>query len=110
MATYFLILAWKIPWTQASGGLQSMGLQRVRHNGVTEHAHIIQSVFQIKQIITTQGIRNIFVIYYIAMKEKNNWKHRKPDVLCILGLIKIYNLKHVHRYKRFSQIFCYFDF
>ena len=25
-------LAWKIPWTEEPGGLQSMGLQRVRHN------------------------------------------------------------------------------
>ena len=26
------ILAWRIPWTEDPGGLQSMGLQRVRHN------------------------------------------------------------------------------
>ena len=26
------ILAWKIPWTEELGGLQSMGLQRVRHD------------------------------------------------------------------------------
>ena len=26
------ILAWKIPWREEPGGLQSMGLQRVRHN------------------------------------------------------------------------------
>ena len=26
------ILAWKIPWTDEPGGLQSMGSQRVRHN------------------------------------------------------------------------------
>ena len=26
------ILAWKIPWTEEPGGLQSMGLQRVRCN------------------------------------------------------------------------------
>ena len=26
------ILAWKIPWTEESGGLQSMGSQRVRHD------------------------------------------------------------------------------
>ena len=26
------ILAWKISWTEKPGGLQSMGLQRVRHN------------------------------------------------------------------------------
>ena len=32
MATCFSILAWKIPWTEESGGLQFMGLQRVRHN------------------------------------------------------------------------------
>ena len=27
MATHFSILAWKIPWTEQSGGLQSMGSQ-----------------------------------------------------------------------------------
>ena len=32
MATHSSVLAWKIPWTEESGGLQSMGLQRVRHN------------------------------------------------------------------------------
>ena len=29
MATPSSILAWKIPWTEEPGGLQSMGLQRV---------------------------------------------------------------------------------
>ena len=32
MATHSSILAWKIPWTEEPGELQSMGLQRVRHN------------------------------------------------------------------------------
>ena len=32
MATHSSILAWKIPWTEEPGRLQSMGLQRVRHN------------------------------------------------------------------------------
>ena len=27
MRTYYGILAWKIPWTEEPGGLQSMGLQ-----------------------------------------------------------------------------------
>ena len=31
MATYSSILARKIPWTEEPGGLQSMGLPRVRH-------------------------------------------------------------------------------
>ena len=32
MATYSIILAWKIPWSEEPGGLQSMGSQRVGHN------------------------------------------------------------------------------
>ena len=36
MATHSSILAWRIPWTEETGGLQSMGLQRVRHNWETK--------------------------------------------------------------------------
>ena len=36
MATYSSILVWEIPWTEKSGRLQSMGLQRVRHDLVTK--------------------------------------------------------------------------
>ena len=32
MATHSSILAWKIPWTEEPGRLQSMGSQRVRHD------------------------------------------------------------------------------
>ena len=32
MATHSSILAWLIPWTEEPGGLQSMGLQRDRHD------------------------------------------------------------------------------
>ena len=32
MATHSNIFAWKIPWTEEPSGLQSTGLQRVRHN------------------------------------------------------------------------------
>ena len=32
MAPHFSTLAWKIPWTEEPGGLQSMGLHRVGHN------------------------------------------------------------------------------
>ena len=38
MATHSSIIAWKIPWTEETGGLQSMGSQRVRHNWETDHA------------------------------------------------------------------------
>ena len=32
MATHSSILAWRIPWTEEPGGLQSTGSQRVAHN------------------------------------------------------------------------------
>ena len=32
MATHSRILAWRIPWTEQPGGLQSTGSQRVRHD------------------------------------------------------------------------------
>ena len=32
MATHSRILAWKMPWTEEPGRLQSMGSQRVRHD------------------------------------------------------------------------------
>ena len=32
MATHSSTLAWKIPWTEEPGRIQSMGLQRVGHN------------------------------------------------------------------------------
>ena len=36
MATHSSILAWRIPWTEEPGGLQSMGSQRVGHDYVTK--------------------------------------------------------------------------
>ena len=32
MVTHSSILAWRVPWAEGSGGLQSRGSQRVRHN------------------------------------------------------------------------------
>ena len=40
MVTQSSILAWRIPWIEEPGGLQSMGSQRVRHNWATNtHTH-----------------------------------------------------------------------
>ena len=36
MATHSSILAWKVPWTEEPGGLQSMESQRVKHDLVTK--------------------------------------------------------------------------
>ena len=53
MATHSSILAWKIPWTEEPGGLQSMGSQRAGHDWATKQLleigagwlNLLQSVF-----------------------------------------------------------------
>ena len=39
MATYSSILAWRIPWTEEPGRLQSTGSQRVGHDWATSLTH-----------------------------------------------------------------------
>ena len=36
MASHSSVLAWRIPWTEERGGLQSLGIAKVGHNLATE--------------------------------------------------------------------------
>ena len=49
MATHSRILAWKIPWTEEPGRLQSMGSQRVRHDVETKQQQHLLQLKDIKQ-------------------------------------------------------------
>ena len=40
-ATHSSVLAWRIPWTEEPGGPQSVGLQRVGDDWVTEHTRVV---------------------------------------------------------------------
>ena len=40
MATHSSILAWRIPWTEEPGGLQSTGSQELDTTEATQHAHM----------------------------------------------------------------------
>ena len=57
MATHSSILAWRIPWIEKPGGLQSLGSQRVRH----DLGH------------TNKAIMNILVHVSMLMFLKNNF-------------------------------------
>ena len=48
MATHSSILAWRIPWIEEPGELQSMGLQRVGYDWVT-NAFILFYLFILKR-------------------------------------------------------------
>ena len=51
VATHSSIPAWKIPWTEEPGGLQSMGSRRVRHNWMTKH--MLNGMFQASVVFST---------------------------------------------------------
>ena len=55
MATHFSILVWRIPWTEETGGIQSMGLQRAGHK------------------ITVRESNNVLI--FLMMAEVNFFKH-----------------------------------
>ena len=64
MATHSSILAWKIPWTEKPGGLQSMGLQKAGHNWAT---NTFISIF----LTLTCGNTFIDVSTYLKLKQTN---------------------------------------
>ena len=45
MATHSSILAWRIPWTDEPGGLQSVGSQGVRHDWATKQNNKLKEVW-----------------------------------------------------------------
>ena len=59
MATHSSILAWRIPWTEEPGGLQSVGSQRVRHNWINlacMHIAVLASV-QFSHSVVSDSLR-----------------------------------------------------
>ena len=62
-ATHSRILAWKIPWTEEFGRLQSKGSQRVRHVFATDHTWMHSHFYQKKLFFYFYFI--LFLFYFI---------------------------------------------
>ena len=62
MATHFSSLAWKIPWTEEPGRLQSMEPQRVRHDWAHTHVHM--------HVNMLQWLTECFKIFYSHLSAK----------------------------------------
>ena len=71
MATHSSILAWEISWTKKPGGLQSMGLQRVRHDSATKQ-HKIENVNYINtsQITLTMCLVHISKLLWVWVESR----------------------------------------
>ena len=61
MATHSSILAWRIPWTEEPCVLQSMGLQRIRHDWATEQQFLVIS------IVLGSMLRIFHVLIYVII-------------------------------------------
>ena len=60
MATHSSILAWRIPWTEEPGGLESMGSQRIWHDWIRKH--VCRSVASLSSFLFHRGISCLQVI------------------------------------------------
>ena len=70
MATHSSILAWKIPWTEDPGRLQSMGSQRVGHDWATS-LHFSKTrgfqFFHSHQCLSLSVLKHVFSILTISL-------------------------------------------
>ena len=80
MATHFSIFAWRIPWTEEPGGLQSLGSQRVRRDWVTNSNQLTNTYcsycsycsWQNNRILNEELPRSVGVQYATGDQWKNN--------------------------------------
>ena len=85
MATHSSTLVWRIPWTEEPGGLQSMGLQRVRYNWATNtHTH------------THTYLKNLSYKWHLKITNINWIKN------CIKCSVKLMNHESILRATNFS--------
>ena len=63
IATHSSILAWRIPWTEEPGGLQSMGSQRLGHNWVTKHTYIFYSL----ECWSSENLCDLCPVFFYAL-------------------------------------------
>ena len=95
MATHFNILAWRIPWTEEPGELQSMGLQPVRHSWNDLAAAVAKSLRSCPTLCNpidssppgppVPGVLQARTLKWVAISSSNAWKWK----------VKVKSLRHV---------------
>ena len=80
MATHSSILAWRIPWTEESGGLQSMGLQRVRQD---QETNTFTFYFKEEKQVAIESLKLFYLKNYHETK-----KYLYIKLFCILYIFQ----------------------
>ena len=68
--THSSILAWRIPWTEKPGGLQSLGSQRVRHDWATNTCTFFQGKYLMKK---TSPFRALGPLWAMPLSNKKGY-------------------------------------
>ena len=104
MVTHSSILAWRIPWTEKPGRLQSTGSQRVGHDWTTSLTHSLTIWLKVKMYF--------FFFFNIFLSGSYPWKCldvRKGWYLVLLPLPPhsyIWLLFNIHLNQHFIGIYC----
>ena len=79
MATHSSILAWGIPWTEEPGGLQSMGLQRGKHDSWLKQqiASVYRGATKETQV-TPWNVQSHHLKYHLQLKTEDPEEWEKP--------------------------------
>ena len=67
MATHSSILAWRIPWMEEPGGLQSMESQRFGHNWATSLPHRISAISHLWKIVIVLFLLSNFDAFHLYL-------------------------------------------
>ena len=79
MATHSSILAWRIPWTEGPGRLQSMGSQSVRHNWPTFTSLHIQKLFSRQKYSHLNSCHLHYILYTNVRGLRNKFFEGTPN-------------------------------
>ena len=78
MATHSSLVAWRIPWTEEPGRLQSMGSQRVRHdratNTHTRKVHVAATEVSYKIVLLSWKDPLCFTLFNHFLLPLNLWQ------------------------------------
>ena len=114
MATPTSILAWRFPWTEEPGGLQSVGLQRVRHNwGDLARMHVLTGrlCFIVLHFITLH--RYCFFLFFakwmfMITQPQQVYGCRLPNSICSLH-VSVTHFDNSQCFTLFHYYICYGD-
>ena len=117
MATHSSTIAWKIPWTEEPGRLQSMGSQRVGHNWVTSLSLFTLLSKQVTMLRVYSYFHNRYsknAIHYILLMThflKMFWKHFLYIRTCVcISIYTIHRSVYVCVYLHYFSVTAIYKF